>query len=181
MGPFTPRQNRFVSEYCLDLNATAAAKRSGYSPQSARQQGSVLLSNPAIAAAIADALANRSERTKVDADWVIGKLTENVERAMQTEPVRDAAGDPTGEYTHNATAAIRALELLGRHLGMWPTGAAAAAADLGDKPPGFIPLEERLAIYAREEEIARGEAGENVVRLGTVAPPAGEGPPNVRP
>ena len=59
------------------------------------------------------------ERTAIDKEWVIERLRENVERAMQAQPVIDRAGNPTGSYVYNGAAANRALELLGKELGMF--------------------------------------------------------------
>lgn len=75
----TPKQQRFVEEYLIDLNATQAAIRAGYSAKTAHSQGERLLRNVEAAKAIADALAARSERTKVDADWVLKRLTAEAE------------------------------------------------------------------------------------------------------
>jgi hypothetical protein len=50
---------------------------------------------------------------------VIERLRENVERAMQPQPVLDRAGNPTGSYVYNGAVANRALELLGKELGMF--------------------------------------------------------------
>ena len=61
----TPREERFVGEYLIDLNATQAAIRSGYSAKSARQIGAENLSKPYIAAAIAEAQAERARRTEI--------------------------------------------------------------------------------------------------------------------
>ena len=49
----SPKHQRFVAEYLKDLNATQAAIRAGYSPKTANRQGSRLLSNADIQAAIA--------------------------------------------------------------------------------------------------------------------------------
>ena len=68
---FTAKQERFVEEYLVDLNATQAAIRAGYSRNSARQIGDENLSKPAIAAAIAAAKQTRAESTKIDAEWVL--------------------------------------------------------------------------------------------------------------
>ncbi len=65
----TPKQQRFVDEYLVDLNATQAAIRAGYSKNSARQIGEENLSKPVIAAAVAKAKQERSEATKIDAKW----------------------------------------------------------------------------------------------------------------
>ena len=55
------KQQRFVSEYMIDLNATAAAKRAGYSAKTAHVQGPRLLDNVSIAAAIQAASLYRSQ------------------------------------------------------------------------------------------------------------------------
>lgn len=70
----TPKQQRFVDEYLVDLNASAAARRAGYSERTANRMASENLSKPDISAAIAAAVAERSKRTQVDADWVLKRL-----------------------------------------------------------------------------------------------------------
>ncbi len=72
--PLNDRQARFVAEYLVDLNATQAAIRAGYSPPSARTQAADLLPNPNLAAAIAEAQAARGRRTEVTADRVVLEL-----------------------------------------------------------------------------------------------------------
>lgn len=67
----TPKQERFVEEYLVDLNATQAAIRAGYSENSASETGYENLRKPQIADAIAVAQAERSERTKITADMVL--------------------------------------------------------------------------------------------------------------
>jgi phage terminase small subunit len=69
--PQTNKEDRFVEEYLLDLNATQAAVRAGYSAKSARSIGSELLTKPHVTDAIAEAKRVRSERTRVDADKVL--------------------------------------------------------------------------------------------------------------
>lgn len=115
----TPRERRFIDEYLVDLNGTQAAIRAGYSKRRARQTAWELLEKPEVAAAIAAAQAARSKRTQITQDWVLDRLHEVVERSMQHEPVTDRQGHPTGEYTFNAPGANKALELLGKHLGMF--------------------------------------------------------------
>lgn len=73
----TARQARFVEEYLLDLNAKQAAIRAGYSARTAEQQASRLLSNVKVATAVAEAKASRSDRTKIDADWVLRRLAQD--------------------------------------------------------------------------------------------------------
>src|SRR6476620_7619911 len=69
-----PKQQRFVQEYLIDLNASAAAKRAGYSAKTADQLGYQLLQNPSVAAAIAVGRKAQAERAQVDADWLLGRL-----------------------------------------------------------------------------------------------------------
>jgi len=74
----TPKQQRFVEEYLIDLNATAAARRAGYSVRTADRIGPELLGKTCVAEAITQAQINRSERTKIDADWVLRRLSEEI-------------------------------------------------------------------------------------------------------
>ncbi|MZR63851.1 terminase small subunit [Alcanivorax sp. DP30] len=68
------KQQLFVEEYLKDLNGTQAAIRAGYSPNRADQTASRLLRNGKVKSAVEKAKAQRSERTKVDADYVLKRL-----------------------------------------------------------------------------------------------------------
>lgn len=70
----TKRQKRFVEEYLIDLNATQAAIRAGYSPDSAKEIGCENLTKPNISAAIAKATDERSKRTGINQDRVLQEL-----------------------------------------------------------------------------------------------------------
>ena len=70
----TPKQSRFVEEYLVDLNATQAAIRAGYSKRSARIQGHENLTKPHIEAAISAAQQARSKRTEITQDMVVREL-----------------------------------------------------------------------------------------------------------
>ena len=72
----TAKQQRFVVEYLVDLNATQAAIRAGYAAKGAKDQAYQLMQRPVIAAAIKEAMEARNQRTKVDADYVLNRLTE---------------------------------------------------------------------------------------------------------
>lgn len=74
MAKLTPKQATFVSEYLIDLNATQAAIRAGYSANTAQEQSSRLLSNVMVAAAIEKAMEARSARTEITADRVLREL-----------------------------------------------------------------------------------------------------------
>jgi phage terminase small subunit len=70
----TPKQRRFVEEYLIDLNATQAAHRAGYSGDTAYSIGHELLKKPEIVNAIGEAQARRSERTEITQDQVLQEL-----------------------------------------------------------------------------------------------------------
>lgn len=100
----TPKQQRFVGEYLVDLNATQAAIRAGYSSKTADKIGSELLGKTSISERIQKAMADREARTEITADYVLRRLREEAEL--------------TGEGSSHS-ARIRALELLGKHQGMF--------------------------------------------------------------
>ena len=76
MSDLTAKQARFVEEYLLDLNATQAAIRAGYAESGASVEGARLLANAKIGEAVAAGLKARSERTQIDADWVLKRLAD---------------------------------------------------------------------------------------------------------
>lgn len=98
MKELTPKQQRFVEEYLLDLNATAAARRAGYSLKTAEWQGPQLLAKTHVAAAIAAAQQARSERTKVDADWLLMRLHEEAEADLADLYSPDGSLKPVHEW-----------------------------------------------------------------------------------
>ena len=75
----SPKQKRFVDEFLVDLNGTQAAMRAGYSPRTANEQASRLLANVHVAAAVDAAKSARSERTAINADWVLQRLVDEAE------------------------------------------------------------------------------------------------------
>ena len=143
MAKLTPKQRRFVDEYLIDLNATQAAIRAGYSPKYADREGHRLVENSRVSAAIDKAKAERSRRTGITADRVLQELAK-----IAFVNAADVIGND-GSLIHGAgrddTAAIqsvkvktipteegdiveqevrlydktRNLELLGRHLGLF--------------------------------------------------------------
>ena len=76
MANLTPKQQRFVEEYLIDLNATQAAIRSGYSGKTAKEIGSENLTKPNIAKAIQEAQNKRTEQTQIDSAYVLKRLVE---------------------------------------------------------------------------------------------------------
>ena len=137
----TKKQKRFVEEYLIDLNATQAAIRAGYSPDTAYSIGQENLKKPEIKMRIDKAMAERSRRTGVNADRVIQELAKiafvNASEVINTEdatlkwnaaPEDTAAiqsvkvktfGEDGVEREIKMADKIKALELLGKHLGMF--------------------------------------------------------------
>ena len=76
MAELTIRQKRFVREYLIDMSSEKAAIRAGYSEKTANEQGSRLLANVSISEAIAEAQNKRTERTQIDAAYVLKRLVE---------------------------------------------------------------------------------------------------------
>ena len=72
--PLRPKQQRFVDEYLVDLNATQAALRAGYSARTARVMGPQNLSKPVIQAAITTALTARSTRVQLTQEAILEEL-----------------------------------------------------------------------------------------------------------
>ena len=70
----TAKQQRFVAEYLIDLNATQAAIRAGYSAKTAYSVGHENLKKPEVQAELQVEMKARSERTEIDADWVLKRL-----------------------------------------------------------------------------------------------------------
>ncbi len=122
MADLTAKQEAFCEEYMIDLNATQAAIRAGYSEDTARSIACENLTKPDIEDRIAELKAERSNRTLVDADYVINGLLEVHKRCMQAEAVTERVGgeqQETGEFKFEHSGANKSLELLGKHLGIF--------------------------------------------------------------
>lgn len=137
----TKKQKRFIEEYLVDLNATQAAIRAGYSPDTAKEIGCENLTKPNIRAQIDKAMAERSKRTGVNADRVVMELAKiafvnasDVINADDATLKDNAAPEDTAaiqsvkvktfgedgiEREIKMADKIKALELLGKHMGMF--------------------------------------------------------------
>lgn len=138
------KQQLFVDEYLIDLNATQAAIRAGYSVDSARDIGCENLTKPNIQEAIARAMAERSKRTGINQDRIVLELariafvnpqnlidpedasvradaTEDDLACIQSVKVKIMDGEKgtSTEREVKLNDKMKALELLGKHLGMW--------------------------------------------------------------
>jgi phage terminase small subunit len=119
MGKLTKKQELFVKEYLIDLNATQAAIRAGYSKKTSYSIGEENLKKPVIAAAIQEAMDKRAKRIDVNADYVLNTIVDTVERCRQAVPVYekiDGEMQKTGEYEFDSGAVLKGCELLGKHL-----------------------------------------------------------------
>lgn len=105
----TPRQQRFVEQYVVDLNATQAAIRAGYSPKTAKQIGSKLLTKIDIQEAVAVRQIELSKATGVTAQRVITELAKigfaNMEDYMRVDENGGATMDLSA-LTRDQAAAI---------------------------------------------------------------------------
>jgi len=148
MSELTPKQARFVEEYLIDLNATQAAIRAGYSAKSANDQVGGLLAKPAIKAAIDAGKAARSAKTGIDAAWLLNRLAVEAEAdladiytedgavkpvhqwpkiwrqglvaGIKHQELRDGEGNATGEFIVEVKVSdrVKRLELIGKHVGV---------------------------------------------------------------
>lgn len=129
MANLRPKQQRFVEEYLIDLNATQAAIRAGYSAKTAAVIGAENLIKPYIQKAIQEAQNKLTERTEITQDYVLTNIKKVIERCMQQEAVQARDGSPLlvegpeGDlaclFEFKETGALKGLELLGKHLGMF--------------------------------------------------------------
>lgn len=144
MAKLTPKQKAFCDEYLIDLNATQAAIRAGYSTKTAKDIGSENLAKPNIRAYIDKAIAERSKRTGINQDRIIRELARialvnaNNVVDMNSATVREGASEDDtaaiasvkvkttpfedGEGVEREIKfadKLKALELLGKHLGMF--------------------------------------------------------------
>ncbi len=145
MARLNAKQKRFVDEYLIDLNATQAAIRAGYKKtEYTDTNANKLLENTRIREAIDKAMAERSKRTGINQDRVIQELariafvnpqnvinaengsvrddaTEDDLACIQAVKVKTMSGDKgySEEREVRLNDKMKALELLGKHLGMF--------------------------------------------------------------
>lgn len=141
MARLTEKQKRFVAEYLVDLNATQAAIRAGYRAKTAYSIGCENLRKPDVQAAIQEAMDKRSERMEITQDMVLrelaaigfAKVSDYAQvtasgrvRITPTEELSDVqrralSGIKEGKFGVEVSSydKVKALELLGKHLGMF--------------------------------------------------------------
>ena len=144
LAKLTRKQALFVQEYLLDLNATQAAIRAGYSKKSAKEIGHENLTKPNIEAAIQAGMNSRAERTEITADRVVEELaivafsnaadffewgpkgikvkdmnTLTTEQRRVVAEVSETVTQFGGTVRVKLADKLKALEMIGRHLGMF--------------------------------------------------------------
>jgi phage terminase small subunit len=123
-----PKHERFAQELAKGLSADKAYEAAGFKPN--RGNAATLKQKQSISNRINEILAEREfihaqatadaiKSTALTKEWVIETLMENVARAMQALEVKRSDGTGTGEYQYQGSVANRALELLGKELGMF--------------------------------------------------------------
>lgn len=119
----TAKETLFCKEYLVDLNATQAAIRAGYSKNSAKEIGHENLTKPHLLTLINEFKAERANKVEVNAAWVLKRFIEISDRCMQAEPVMISDGNggwgESGEYRFDATGANKATEMIGKHIGFF--------------------------------------------------------------
>ena len=110
----TAKQAAFVKEYLIDLNATQAAIRAGYSAKTAEKIGSENIRKPDVARAIQLAMDKRSLKVELTAADVLRDIN-----AVKADAMRKTYDKEGNEVMANHTAALKALELQGKHLKMF--------------------------------------------------------------
>ena len=156
----TAKQKAFIQEYLIDLNATQAAIRAGYSEKTAKEIGHENLTKPHIAAVIDYEKAQRAKRTQIDADWLLKRLAEEIEadladlydEAGNFKPVAQwpevwrkgliSGVETSGEEDQKVSKVrlsdrLKRLELLGKHIDV---GAFRERVELGGTDGGPIEI-----------------------------------------
>ena len=104
-----PQEQLAVSLYLKSMNKAQAARDAGYATPAVFYKDNVK-------SAIAEQLSIRAERLRVGGDWVLGELKRVYDRCMEIQEIKDVYGQPTGEFRFDATNAIKALALIGKHV-----------------------------------------------------------------
>jgi len=142
----TDKQAMFCEEYLVDLNATQAAIRAGYSENSAQIIGFENLSKPIIQEYIQEHMDKRSTKLGITAEYVLNNIIEINDRCMQRSKVmiRDGKtmkqktefndeGEEVGVWEFREVGALKANELLGRHLKLFTDKLEHLGEGLSDK------------------------------------------------
>jgi len=108
----TARQERFVQEYLIDLNATQSAIRAGYSPNTANEQGSRLLTYVSVRSAIEEAKKKRQERVEITQDRVLQELARIAFFDLRKLYREDGSLKPVSELDDDSAAVLASIEVV---------------------------------------------------------------------
>lgn len=110
----TPKQQRFVEEYLVDLNASAAILRAGYKTKNPDVDGYQLLVKPSIQTAISAARASLQKRTEITQETIMADI-----EAIKRDAMQAVYDDDGNKAMLDHKAALRACELQGKRYGMF--------------------------------------------------------------
>lgn len=154
-----PKHELFAQEIAKGTDCAAAYTKSGFKPNAGNAR--TLRANQAVSTRIQALLAEREEihsqataaaveKAGLTKQWIIERLQENVQRAMQVAVVRDGEGNPIGEYKYEGSVANRALELLGKEIGMFVDRKEIRTGELDDVNADELRTLRSLLISAEE-------------------------------
>lgn len=123
----TRRHERFIDEYLIDFNGTAAARRAGYGEKYASSTACRLMKDPEIQKALKEKMAERAEKMQLRQDTVLQEL----------KNVAFADGSDASGAVVKMASKLKALELLGKHLGLFE--------GVGGKEPEQVKIVEDVA------------------------------------
>ena len=120
----TAKEERFCLEYTVDYNGTAAAKRAGYTEKSAAKTASRLLKRSCVMERVRQLQKEQAQRLCISSDLVVIQAMELYKKCTQAVPVTEWDYSEhcmveTGEYQLDSRGAVKCLELIGKHLGMF--------------------------------------------------------------
>lgn len=169
----SPKQERFVAEYLIDLNATQAAARAGYSPRTANEQGARLLANASIRAAVTEGQAKVAKKLNITVERIVAELAKigfaNMQDYMRVGPsglpqldfgalTRDQAAalqevsvdtvrkpDPDGETDENGRVLFVTVDKV--------------KFKLGDKRAALVDLGKHLGMFVEKHEHTGKDGG----------------------
>lgn len=142
----TKKQKRFVEEYLIDLNATQAAIRAGYSPHTAKDIGCENLAKPNIAAAISQAMAERSKRTGINQDRVLQELA-RIGFAKITDIVDPDTAKIRADASDDDLACIQSIKIKPSEFGT------EREVKLYDKKSALVDLGKHLGLFKDKMEL----------------------------
>lgn len=156
------KQRRFVDEYLIDLNATQAAIRAGYSEKTAEWIGPRLVTKSHVAEAIEQGMQQRGERTGVTADRVLQEAA----RLALFDPRKlfraDGSPVPINELDDDTAAAIAGIEVV--TLGGEEGPAIVKKYKINDKNSALEKLFRHHGLYKKDNEQTGGSIGERLAK-----------------